>query len=205
MTRRIVPYAFLGLVVVVLVVTGFLGVRYATARATENARDSSLAAAKQYVQWMYAWTPQNISDNINKTMSVLTGKAKEDYQKRVVENRIAEKVKQQQSVAKVTDQGSGVMENTRDTAKVLLFINQSASRGNSDQVSTNPSRVVYTMERSGGAWLINDIEIVDDDSLRSRITDGSDADTSTAVPIPAPSSSTPASSVPVPVPSRPAG
>lgn len=199
MLRKALPYVFVGVVVVVLVVTGFLGVRYATARAEENARVSSLAAARQYVQWMYAWTPDTIAANINKTMSVVTGRAKDDYQQRIVDNRIAEKVKQQQVVAKVTDQGSGVMENTRDTAKVLLFINQSASRGDSDQVTTNPSRVVYTMEKTGGKWLINDIEIVDDEALRNRVGEGP-ADPSTAVPIPSPPASPSA-----PVPSQPAG
>jgi Mce-associated membrane protein len=185
------------LVVAVLVATIVLGVLYSRARAEEKARDEALAAAQLYVQKMFGWTPENISDNINFMMGHLSGKAKQEYERNIVNNRIAEEVKARKMVARVTDQGSGVVENTRDTAKVLLFINQSASEQATEEVQTNPSRVVYTMERKGGTWLVNDAQLITDQTLQDLVS----SDPAAGVPdqdkigVPAPST---APSVPAP-------
>jgi len=185
------------LVVVVLVVTIVLGVLYSRARAQEQARDEALAAAQLYVQKMFAWTPENISDNINFMMGHLTGTAKQEYERNIVNNRIAEEVKSRKMVARVTDQGSGVVENTRDTAKVLLFINQSASEQSTQEVQTNPSRVVYTMERKGGTWLVNDAQLITDQTLEDLVSKdpGAGVPDQDKIGVPAPST---APSVPAP-------
>lgn len=204
--RKLASAVFALLVVAVLVVTVFLGVLYLRARAEEEARTSALAAAREYVQKMYAWTPENISDNVNFMMGVLVGPAKKDYESKIVDNRIAEVIKQQKVVSQVTDQGSGVIENTADTAKVLLFINQSASRADTDEVQANPARVVYSMERRGGKWLINDAQLITDETLKDLVDkrDGTDQEPRTSIPVAPPASSdvpapgSPASSEPAP-------
>lgn len=167
---------FATLTVVVLAVTATLGVLFAQARAEENARTSALAAAQLYVQKMYSFSPETISDNITFMMEHLTGAAKKEYESNVVEHRIAEQTKEQQVVATVTDQGSGVIENTRDTAKILLFVNQSATSGASGDIDVTPARVVYTMERRGGTWLINHVELINDETLRDMVDDGAAGD-----------------------------
>ncbi|WP_298442232.1 hypothetical protein [Gordonia sp. (in: high G+C Gram-positive bacteria)] len=197
--RRIVTVVIGLLTVAAVVCTVFFGVQYGRARAEENARNSALTAAREYVQKMYAWTPQNISDHINFMMGVLIGPAKKDYESHVVGNRIAEQVKQQQVVAQVTDQGSGVVENTRNTATVLLFINQSASRAANEEVQTNPARVVYTMERRGGRWLINDAQLITDQTLEDLVDkQGGTTPPSGAISVPAPSPGAPSSGAPAP-------
>ncbi|AVL99580.1 hypothetical protein C6V83_04080 [Gordonia iterans] len=200
--RSVAVAVFTALVVAATVVTIVLGVMYGGARAEENARESALTAAREYVQKMYAWTPENVSDNINFMMGVLTGKAKEEYERYILGERIAEEIKQQKVVATVTDQGSGVVENTRDTAKVLLFINQSASRAGTEDVQVNPSRVVYTMEFRGGKWLINDAQILTDQTLEDLVAerDGTPRP-ETSMPVsPPPSSPAAESSEPTPTP-----
>ncbi len=163
---------FAAVIVVVLAVTATLGVLFARARSVENARGSSLAAAQLYVQKMYSFSPETISENITFMMAHLTGAAKKEYESNVVEHRIAEQTKEQKVVATVTDQGSGVIENTRDTARVLLFINQSATAGASGDIDVTPARVVYGMERRGGTWLINDVQLINDETLRDMVDDG---------------------------------
>lgn len=170
--RRIGAGLFAILVTAVLVATVVLGVMYARADAEEKSRDSALEAAKLYSQKMYAWTPENISDNINFMMAHLTGPAKEQYERNVLGERIAEQVKEQKVVSTITDQGAGVVENTRDTAKVLLFINQSASRADSEEIQVTPSRIVYTMERRSDTWIINDAQIIDDETLKDLVDEG---------------------------------
>ena len=179
-----------GLLVVVLaaaaVATLVLGVRFFQARGVENARSSALAAAQEYAQKLYAWTPDTISDNTAFMMGRLTGEAKDEYERRVVDERIVEKTKSQKVVAKLTDQGSAVMENTRSTARVLLFLNQSASSGTEQEVAVNPSRQVFTMERDGGTWKVSKIEILTDETLQDAIDPDGDRENATPVPVPVP-------------------
>lgn len=184
-TRKLLSALLAVLVVAVLAVTIFLGVVYARADAEEKARDSALAAANEYVQKMFAWTPENISENITFMMGVLTGNAKAEYERNVLGNRIAETVKSQKMVSTVTDQGSGVITNTRDTAEVLLFINQSASRADTQEIQANPSRVVYSMERRDGRWLVNDVQLITDQTFTDLVDerDGDDGAPRTSIPV----------------------
>lgn len=204
--RRIGAAVFALLVVAVVVATVVLGVLYARADAVEKSRESSLAAAREYVQKMYAWTPENISDNINFMMGRLSGPAKAEYERNILGERIAEQVKEQKVVSTVTDQGSGVIENTRDTAKVLLFINQSASRGDSEDIRVTPSRIVYTMEKRGDVWIVNDAQVIDDETLKDLVGSEDDPgaqDPQVSIPVspPAPGSDAPpAENTPAPEP-----
>ncbi|MFC0314624.1 hypothetical protein ACFQNE_01350 [Gordonia phosphorivorans] len=182
---------FAALVVASVAAAVVFGVMFARANAQEKARDSALQAAQLYVQKMFAWDEKTISDNINFMMAHMTGKAKEEYERNVIGERIAELVKEQKSVAKVTDQGSGVVTNTADTATVLLFINQSASSATSAEIQSNPSRILYTMERRNGTWLINDSQLIDDQTLKDVVAerDGTPPPSEGLIPVPAPSTS----------------
>ncbi|GAC57880.1 hypothetical protein GOHSU_27_00160 [Gordonia hirsuta DSM 44140 = NBRC 16056] len=182
--RKLIAALFAALVVLVLVATGVLGVLYGQARAQEQARTSALDAARLYAQKMYAWNPETISDNITFMMTHLTGQAKKEYEENVVTHRIAESVKQQQIVATVTDQGSGVIENTRTTARVLLFINQSASRATTEDIQVTPARIVYGMERRGDTWLVNDAQMIDDETLREAVEGPGEGDSGPRQSIP---------------------
>ncbi|AUH67102.1 MULTISPECIES: hypothetical protein [Gordonia] len=185
----------LGLIVVIVVgVTIALGIVYANAAAQERARDSALSAAQTYVVDMFSWNSKTVDAHINTTMGRLTGGAQKDYQKHIVESKVAEGVKQEGVSTVVTVQDSGVMENTRDTAKVLLFINQSSTRNNAEDVQVDKSRLIFGMEKQGDDWKINEIDILTDDSLQKNVQSGGETPPSNAVPIPsAPSSPAPQS------------
>ncbi|MGB6125062.1 MAG: hypothetical protein WBG47_06905 [Gordonia sp. (in: high G+C Gram-positive bacteria)] len=179
------------IVVLVVAVTVFLGVVYANAAAEERARDSSKAAAEQYVVEMFSWNPKDVDAHINATMGRLTGEAQKEYQKNIVSEKVAEGVKKQGVSTVVTVQGAGTMENTRNTSKVMLFINQSSTRNDVSEVQIDKSRLIFTMEKHGDMWKINEIDILDDQSLRDRMTGVTGAPPPGAVPIPgAPQSAT---------------
>ncbi|WP_341256872.1 hypothetical protein [Gordonia malaquae] len=125
----------------------------------------------------------------------MTGMAKDDYQKRIVDNDIANTVKADKIVTVVTIQGAAVMANTRDTAKVLVFMNQSSTRNTVEDVQIDQSRIVYDMVMRDGKWLISNMDILSDDSLSSRVQK-TDEPPSGAVPIPSAAPSAPASPAP---------
>ncbi len=157
------------LVVAALVATAFLGYRYTEGRSVEDARESSLAAARDYANTMFGYNAENVSDHIDQSMSVLTGPAKPEYSKLITENNLAAEVRKQQVVSEVTIQDAGVVTNTADTSKVLIFMNQSVTRGQKELVSINPSRLTFNMELQGDRWMINNIEVITDDTFRSKL------------------------------------
>ncbi|TYQ12003.1 UNVERIFIED_ORG: Mce-associated membrane protein [Gordonia westfalica J30] len=157
------------LVVAALAATTFLGYRYIEGRSVEDARESSLAAARDYANTMFGYNAENVSDHIDQSMSVLTGPAKPEYTKLITENNLAAEVRKQQVVSEVTIQDAGVVTNTADTSKVLIFMNQSVTRGQKELVSINPSRLTFNMELQGDRWMINNIEVITDDTFRSKL------------------------------------
>ncbi len=198
------------LTVAAVVVTGFLGYRYAEGRSVEEARESSLAAARDYATTMFGYDADNVSEHIDKSMSVLTGPAKPEYSKLVTESNLAAEVRKQQVVSEVTIQDAGVVTNTADTSKVLIFMNQSVTRGKKELVSINPSRLTFDMRRDGDRWMINQIEVITDDTFRSKIEvveslppdakplPGQQSTAPSSAPAPQPSSSPAPEPVPVP-------
>lgn len=188
--RWLLP-VLVAIVVVVVGVTVFLGVRYANASAEEKARASAQDAAQTYVVDMFAWNPKNVDAHINTTMGRLTGQAKKDYQSRVISEKVGEQVKAQGVTTALTVQGVGVIENTRDTAKVMVFVNQSSTRNDVSEVQVDKSRLIFGMEKQGGEWKINSIDVLDDNNLRDRMQMSDATPPSTAVPIPGASSTPP--------------
>ena len=178
----------LGVVLVAAVVaTAFLGFRFTQGRAVEDARASSLSAAREYATTMFGYNAENVTEHIDQSMSVLTGPAKPEYTKLITDNNLAAEVRKQSVVSEVTIQDAGVVTNTADTSQVLIFMNQSVTRGNKELVSINPSRLTFDMKREGDRWLINAIEVITDDTFRSKI-EVVESLPPDAKPVPAPSS-----------------
>ncbi|QTI68748.1 hypothetical protein [Gordonia polyisoprenivorans] len=206
------------LVVASVALAGVLGYRYLDARWTEQARDSSLDAARSYATTMFGYDPGNVEAHVNSSKSVVTGAAKSQYDK-LITNPVQgqnidfiEGVKKQQVVSQAVIQDAGVVTNTRDSSTVLIFMNQSVSRGGKDLVRVDPSRLTFAMVKQDGRWMIQNIDVITDDSFRSRIQQVSTpppgavplpgpSDTSTSAPAPdsaAPDSSAPQTSAPAP-------
>lgn len=188
-----------------------LGVGYFSARSTEKARDSALASAKDYATTMFGYTPKNIDDHIARSQTFVTGEAAAQYKQWTVTPKYGDTVRKDNIVSAATIQDAGVVENTRNTATVLLFVNQSVSRGKKEDVRIDPSRVTFHMTREGGMWKIGSIDVLTDTTLRQLISKETTAPPG-ARPLPsapalAPSAPTAPStpSAPTTVPSAPAG
>ncbi len=203
--RRLVVVVLVVLAVASACAAGLHGYRYVEARGTEDARDSSLAAARVYATTMFGYNPSNVEEHVAQSKQVLTGDAKPTYEDLVTKNNLVAEVRKQQVVSDVTIQDAGVVTNTEDTSTVLIFMNQSVTRGGKDLVRVDPSRLTFAMVQRDGRWLIEGIDVITDDSFRSRISQA-DTPPAGAVPLPAqpsassdpsaPASSTPADSGP---------
>ncbi|AZG47928.1 hypothetical protein [Gordonia insulae] len=195
-TGRVVAASLAVLLVASAAVAVFLGIRFFDDRATEEARNSSLEAARGYATTMFGYNPDNVVEHIAESRAVLTGPAESTYNDLVTKSNLATEVRKQGVVSAVTIQDAGVVENTADTSKVLIFMNQSVTRGDKELVRVDPSRLTFTMVKQGDTWMINGIDVITDDSFRSRV-EHSDTPPPGAVPLPtAPSASSAAPSAP---------
>jgi Mce-associated membrane protein len=146
---------------------------------------------------------------------VVTGDAKAQYDKIISDTNLVAEVGKQKIISEVIIQDAGVVTSTRDTATVLLFINQSVTRGGNELVQINPSRLTYSMTKDDGRWLINSIDVITDDSFRGKVEVttsvpsgakpipglGRDpASNSAPAPTPSATPTTPSGEVPVPTP-----
>ncbi len=198
-TRRLVGVGLAVIAVACAVLTGFLGFRYFDARATEDSRESSLSAARDYATTMFGYDPVNVADHVQRSKNVVVGSAKTEYDRLIAQplpdekDNFVEGVRKQRVVSQAVIQDAGVVTNTRDTSTVLLFMNQSVSRNGKDLVRVDPSRLTFSMVRHDDTWMIDKIEIITDDSFRSRIEQTSTPPAG-AVPLPGPSSASPAPS-----------
>lgn len=192
-----------------------LGVRYLGARADEQARDSALSSARDYVTTMFGYTPKNVAAHVERSRKVVTGDAKAQYDKIISDTNLVAEVGKQKIISEVIIQDAGVVTSTRDTATMLLFINQSVTRGGNELVQINPSRLTYSMTKDDGRWLINSIDVITDDSFRGKVEVttsvpsgakpipglGRDpASNSAPAPTPSATPTTPSGEVPVPTP-----
>lgn len=192
MTGKLIGATLAVLLVASAVVAGFLGWRYHDVRATENARDSSLAAAKQYATTMFGFNPNNVDAHIAQSRAILTATGRPAYDGPINKADLAAQVKKQGVVSDVTIQDAGVVTNTANTSKVLIFMNQSVTRGDKQLVRVDPSRLTFDMVHQNGRWMINGIDVITDDSFRSLIGH-TDTPPPNGIPLtPAPASSSPA-------------
>lgn len=179
-----------------LVAAVVLGVGFFSGRATENARTDALASAKDYATTMFGYTPKNIDDHIARSQTFVTGEAAAQYKQWTVDPKYGNTVRKDNIVSAAVIQEAGVVQNTRDTATVLLFINQSVSRGNKQDVRIDPSRVSFTMVRDDGVWKIQNIDVLTDTTLRQLISSEKTAPSGAKTLTPGPSSTVPAAPAP---------
>ncbi|MFT4043055.1 MAG: hypothetical protein QM673_07830 [Gordonia sp. (in: high G+C Gram-positive bacteria)] len=196
-TWRLIPGAILVVLTVASVaLAGFLGVRYWDARGTQAARDSSLAAARDYATTMFGYDPVNVADHVKRSKQVVTGAAKTEYDRLIAKplpdsaDDFVAGVRAQRVVSQAVIQDAGVVTNTRNTSTVLIFMDQSVSRNGKDLVRLDPSRLTFSMVNRDGRWLIETIDVITDDSFRSSIRRVATPPPG-AVPLPGPSSSAP--------------
>ncbi|MEH3155552.1 MAG: hypothetical protein PGN29_09455 [Gordonia paraffinivorans] len=198
---RIVAAVLALLVVAGAVAATVLGLRWSSATDREDARGAALDAGKRYATVMFGFDPATVDGNVAQAKAGLVGKALTTYDDIMKSSDLSAQVKQQKVTSTVTIQEAGVSSASANRATVLIFMNQSVSKGDNQLVRVEPSRVEYSMVRSGDRWLIDDITVITDDSLRQKLKLApSDAPSASgAVAPPGSSTPTPASS-PAPAP-----
>lgn len=184
------------------IITTIVGLDYRDTKLAEDARGEALDAGKQTAGIMFGYQPDNVEQHVADTRESLSGPAQQQYDEIITEANLVAEVQKQQVKSEVSIQDAGVVSSTRDTALLLIFMNQSVTRDGKDLVSVNASRLQYSMEREGDRWLVTNIDILTDDSVKARLAEDADKPGASTIPVPVPSdpSGAPAEPVPAPAP-----
>jgi Mce-associated membrane protein len=139
----------LALVAFALVVTVSLrdpGAREADARA-------ATAAARTSLEQLLSYSYQTLDQQAAANAALLTGAFKGEYAKTMSETIAPVAVKDEVTV-RARSYEAGVMGQTPDTVTVQVFLNQAKTAKGEEQPSVDQNRVIATMRRVDGRWLI---------------------------------------------------
>jgi Mce-associated membrane protein len=122
---------------------------------TDRAATSQvLDAVSADVSEIYSYSRTDIQATIAAAARVLTGQAAVQY--RQLSPMLANAVRQRLTVATRVVR-AGVISLTGDTARLLIFLDQTATRGDAKPTAV-PAQLVVTARFSGGRWRIASIE-----------------------------------------------
>lgn len=152
------PVAALGAVLALLLaLVAVLGYRLYTDQRTEAARSEALAAARLAAVDVLSYDYRRMDRDLARATRRLTPSFAEEYRETMtkVVKPTAEKT---HGVVVAEVVGASVTSATPDRVVALLFVNQTSSTNLKSGKTTSQNRVRMTMERSGGRWLVGEVE-----------------------------------------------
>ncbi len=150
------------LTLAVLVGTAFAGVEVRQQSSAIDARKEAPAAAEQAAKAILSYDYRRLPTDRKRAKEFLTTDYQKDYEKTF---KLLEKQKdgtagaavQTKTSVSATVLGSGVMDADPDTARVLVFVNQTSKRpGRDPQIFQN--RVAMTMNKVEDRWLVDSLK-----------------------------------------------
>ncbi|WP_269894141.1 hypothetical protein [Mycobacterium hippophais] len=127
-----------------------------TAEEVDAIRAQSVQVATEGTIDMLSYTPDNVEAKLNSAGERLTGSFKDSYLT-LVRDTVIPGAKQKSISADATVPAGSSVSATRDTAKVLLFVNQGVTVGGDGPTET-ASVVELDLENIEGRWLISGFE-----------------------------------------------
>jgi Mce-associated membrane protein len=154
---RAVAWATLGVAVVALVVSLLLWVEAGRADERRSATGAATAAARTAVETMLSYSYTTFDAHTAEVQKLLTGSFKAEFAK-ATETSVKPLAVQNQAVVQAKASELGVMSSSGDTVKVMAFVNQSTTSAKLDRPQVDQNRVILTMTRVNGRWLVSKVE-----------------------------------------------
>jgi len=137
------------------------GVYYFQYRPDQQIDAAAAAAAKQAAEdgtvAVLSYSPENLTDDIAKAKSYLTGDFL-DYYTHFTDQIFAAAAQKQQVTTTASVERAAVSDLRADSAVVLLFVNKESSSEDNPAPVTKPTTVRATMKKVNGSWLIAQFE-----------------------------------------------
>lgn len=147
----VAPAVALVLSLVALAVVG--GVSLADPGARERDARAATAAARVDLEQLLSYDHQTIAAQVAQNAALLTGPFRDEYAT-TMRTTIAPVAQKTKSVVRARTYEAGVVSQEADTVTVQLFVNQAKTAQGQEQPSVDQNRVIATMRRVDGRWLV---------------------------------------------------
>ncbi|QIM20051.1 hypothetical protein G7075_01020 [Phycicoccus sp. HDW14] len=145
------PLAALVLALVALALV--LSVSLRDPHAREADARAATAAARSSLEQLLSYSYQTLDQQAAANAALLTGAFKGEYAK-TMSTTIAPVAVKDEVTVRARSYEAGVMGQTPDTVTVQVFLNQAKTAKGEEQPSVDQNRVIATMRRVDGRWLI---------------------------------------------------
>lgn len=152
-TRRRIGFAIIAMVLAASIATiaaGQLWLR--DQRQGDARRDAALVAAESTVTSVLSYDYRRLEQDVDETTPLLTGDAKSQYLD--VQTPLERSAPRLKAVVVADVKSAAVLDADDQSATVLLFVNQTSGSRKLSEPQLDQSRIVVTLERIAGEWLI---------------------------------------------------
>lgn len=157
--RRVVAYGVLpGVALLLAMAAGFLKWQDSSAWDADIARAQSVQAAKDATVALLSYRPDTIDKDVAAVRDRLTGGFAEVYSQ-VTRDVLIPSAKEQGISTVVNVPAAASVSTTRNTAVVLVFVDQTSTSGASPP-SQSTSSVRVTLDKVGDRWLVANFETI---------------------------------------------
>lgn len=138
--------------------TGLLGWQLWQERQVDDAGEQARQAAVNYAQTLTSIDSAKVDENFDAVLDGATGEFKDMYSQS--SNQLRQLLIDNKATAHGVVLESAVQSATKDTAVVLLFVDQSVSNTNVPDPRIDRSRIKMTMEYVDGRWRASKVELL---------------------------------------------
>lgn len=156
----VVAWTLIGLLVAALVsVNVLLRMSNSDTTSTDRAGQAAISAATTRIPVILSYSYKTLDSDIATALSNVTGSFKNDYQS-LLQSAVAPVATQKQITTKATVVGAGLVVAHRNSAIVLVFVNQSTTSTASKTPQLDGSRIRVGLTKVHGLWLVSSLSPV---------------------------------------------
>jgi Mce-associated membrane protein len=147
----------LAVVLVLAATAGLLVVRAESGDRLERARSEAQAAAEAHAVTLLSYDYRHLDRDFARARDVLTGSFADDYAT-TTEKVVRPSAEEVKAVVTAEVAASSVVRAGSDRVVVLLFVDQTTTSTRLEGPKVDLNRVRLTMVRSGGEWLVGQVD-----------------------------------------------
>lgn len=143
--------------------------------SVDDARRDAMAKGREVAGLMFTYSPATVRANVEKVKPMLTGNAAKQFDQVLTDDQMVYVVDKNNVTSKISIADAGVVQAHKDSATILLFLDQTVSRKGATATSVVPSRIEMEVTRHQGTWKVSELSLISDDSISKAIMPNSTA------------------------------
>lgn len=157
--NRILAVVVVVLIIGLTVAAGAFSWKHHQDEQVDDRASEAKTFAEKAVVRLLAYTPENISSDLDAESGLLTGAFRKDYRDLVTET-IAPAAANSKVTTKADVVSAGVIASTANRVDLLLFLNVTSTTAADRTPQVNGSRIEVRVERVRGSWRISKMDPV---------------------------------------------